>query len=168
MVCFREAWAALQGRHPRQIAMQAKKEETTSLPTHLTCPLCAKLLRDAVKLPCCNNHFCDDCLRGALLEQIDEKGSARCPICDAAQTPDAIQQDHAKRRAVEAYTQKLEGKDVSDKEDEKMVSPGDGAEWPSEAVSKQAESTQSPVKIEQDGLFALCGDHCSGEITLHV
>ena len=142
--------------------MAAKKEaQVETLPSELTCPLCAKLFRDAVKLPCCQNYFCDDCLRGALLEQIDEKGSATCPICDTAQTPDAIQEDHGKRRAVEMYNAKLLGEDVKkSNKDEHRKMPA--AQWGEPSKEEPLPAFKAESKDATHGIpFLFADEKCS-------
>ncbi|XP_028027137.1 E3 ubiquitin-protein ligase RBBP6-like isoform X3 [Bombyx mandarina] len=48
-----------------------------TIPDELICSLCRDLLTDAVMIPCCGNSFCDECIRGALLESEDHE----CPDC---------------------------------------------------------------------------------------
>ncbi|KAI9245230.1 hypothetical protein BDA99DRAFT_528303 [Phascolomyces articulosus] len=38
------------------------------VPTHLQCPICEGLFREATITPCCGASFCDECIRGYLLE----------------------------------------------------------------------------------------------------
>jgi len=35
--------------------------EKIAPPPEYTCPICKKLIRDAVKVPCCSTIFCDEC-----------------------------------------------------------------------------------------------------------
>lgn len=42
----------------------------------LACPLCAKLIRDAVKTPCCSTSFCEECIHTHLLDH-----EFTCPNC---------------------------------------------------------------------------------------
>ena len=37
-------------------------------PDYLQCPICEGLLREATITPCCGASFCDECIRGYLLE----------------------------------------------------------------------------------------------------
>ncbi|KAI8136885.1 DWNN domain-containing protein [Fennellomyces sp. T-0311] len=38
------------------------------VPSHLQCPICEGLFREATITPCCGASFCDECIRGFLLE----------------------------------------------------------------------------------------------------
>ncbi|XP_017768418.1 PREDICTED: E3 ubiquitin-protein ligase RBBP6 isoform X2 [Nicrophorus vespilloides] len=51
--------------------------QKTDIPEDLLCSICSDLLTDAVMIPCCGNSFCDECIRGILLESEDHE----CPDC---------------------------------------------------------------------------------------
>lgn len=38
------------------------------VPEHLKCPICEGLLREATITPCCGASFCDECIRGYMLD----------------------------------------------------------------------------------------------------
>lgn len=44
----------------------------------LTCPLCNRLLRDAVKTPCCSTSYCEECIHNYLSEN-----DFVCPECES-------------------------------------------------------------------------------------
>lgn len=44
----------------------------------LTCPLCKRLLRDAVKTPCCSTSYCEECIHNYLSEN-----DFVCPECES-------------------------------------------------------------------------------------
>lgn len=46
-------------------------------PDHLKCPICNKIMSDAVILPCCHKSTCDSCVRRALASS----GNMSCPLC---------------------------------------------------------------------------------------
>ena len=48
-------------------APEMKKVERNA-PDEMICPLCRKLMADAVLIPCCGRSYCDDCIRNYLLE----------------------------------------------------------------------------------------------------
>lgn len=75
------------------------KNETQSIPKELTCPLCKKLLNNAVMIPCCNETSCDDCIRSQLME----KTNFHCPLCNSNLVPDQLLPNKAVRRSVESY-----------------------------------------------------------------
>ncbi|KAJ6518863.1 DWNN domain-containing protein [Mycena sanguinolenta] len=51
------------------------RERTTNDPS-LVCPIDGKLFRDAVKTPCCETHYCEECIQTHLLER-----DFICPNC---------------------------------------------------------------------------------------
>lgn len=53
------------------------EEPKPEIPEDLICSICSDLLTDAVMIPCCGNSFCDECIRGVLLESEDHE----CPDC---------------------------------------------------------------------------------------
>lgn len=57
------------------------------IPEELVCSICSDLLTDAVMIPCCGNSFCDECIRGVLLESEDHE----CPDCHEKEiSPDTL------------------------------------------------------------------------------
>lgn len=74
------------------------KEE---VPEDLKCTDCGNLLNDAVKVPCCDSAFCDECMR----KVIDEAtvGSACCPFCKKVLQPEQIAPNPALRRRVKDF-----------------------------------------------------------------
>ncbi|XP_050498299.1 E3 ubiquitin-protein ligase RBBP6 isoform X2 [Diabrotica virgifera virgifera] len=57
------------------------------IPEDLLCSICSDLLQDAVMIPCCGNSFCDECIRGVLLESEDHE----CPDCHEKEiSPDTL------------------------------------------------------------------------------
>ncbi|TKY90549.1 hypothetical protein EX895_000547 [Sporisorium graminicola] len=67
--------------------------------TSLACPLCSKLLRDAVVTPCCKTKYCEECIQTHLLEH--EFTCAECDkrIADLEQ----LQPDQETRKRVKEY-----------------------------------------------------------------
>lgn len=61
----------------KQPAPPPVHEEQPDIPEDLICSICSGLLTDAVMIPCCGNSFCDECIRGCLLESEDHE----CPDC---------------------------------------------------------------------------------------
>ena len=52
-----------------------------NIPEEMICPLCRKLMTDAVLIPCCGRSYCDDCIRNHLLEN-----KFVCPEPDCKET----------------------------------------------------------------------------------
>lgn len=51
--------------------------QSFDLPFELNCSLCHKVFKDAVMIPCCQNSFCEKCIKTVLLDK------ARCPRCSS-------------------------------------------------------------------------------------
>lgn len=55
---------------------EALRDTVRKIPEDLKCPLCQKLLRDAMQLTCCGASFCAECIHPDSGET-----SVHCPIC---------------------------------------------------------------------------------------
>ncbi|XP_028309085.1 E3 ubiquitin-protein ligase RBBP6-like [Gouania willdenowi] len=69
-----EAYAKGKKERPPQFVpheQSSSEEEIDPIPYNLLCPICAKLMIDAVLIPCCGNSYCDECIRTALLDSED-------------------------------------------------------------------------------------------------
>lgn len=81
-----------------------KRNQSEAVPEQLQCPICSRLLRDAVSVPCCRKTFCDDCIREALLTP-EKREKFSCPECGAASVyPDELQSNERVRRLVASHT----------------------------------------------------------------
>ena len=68
------------------------------------CSMCHKMMRDAVKTPCCKNVYCEECIQNALLES-----DFVCPTCDAKEILlDSLHPDTETRNKVEEYKKEKE------------------------------------------------------------
>ncbi|XP_050671220.1 E3 ubiquitin-protein ligase RBBP6 isoform X3 [Leptidea sinapis] len=72
-----EAYLASENAGGADTPTNAPAAPEPTIPDELICSLCRDLLTDAVMIPCCGNSFCDECIRGALLESEDHE----CPDC---------------------------------------------------------------------------------------
>ncbi|KAL0088194.1 DWNN domain-containing protein [Phycomyces blakesleeanus] len=54
--------------------------DSISVPPHLQCPICQGLLREATITPCCGASFCDECIRGYMLENDFQCQDCKQPI----------------------------------------------------------------------------------------
>jgi hypothetical protein len=52
-----------------------KKAREIPIPEEMKCPICSKLINDAVLILCCQTSFCDNCIRNELIE------TGVCPKC---------------------------------------------------------------------------------------
>ncbi|KAG9017163.1 hypothetical protein FRB90_001515 [Tulasnella sp. 427] len=69
------AWERQQKAKAKGLTEAEVKDRPPRDPS-LACPQCEKLLRDAVKTPCCQKDYCEECIHTHLLE-----GSFECPNC---------------------------------------------------------------------------------------
>jgi len=56
----------------------AEVREKPPSDTSLSCPICTRLFRDAMKTPCCSKTFCEECIQTHLLER-----DFICPGCQS-------------------------------------------------------------------------------------
>ncbi|GAA5857374.1 hypothetical protein JCM8547_002249 [Rhodosporidiobolus lusitaniae] len=69
----------------------------------LTCPVCSKLLRDAVLTPCCSTSFCDDCVSNALLDN-----DMMCPECESrVKSLEKLKPDEDRRERAKKYVDQM-------------------------------------------------------------
>jgi hypothetical protein len=55
------------------------------IPSELTCNICKELVRDAVIIPCCGECFCDECIRGYLIDN-----DFSCYSCKQVSSPESL------------------------------------------------------------------------------
>lgn len=80
----------------------------------LTCSLCSRLLRDAVKTPCCGTRFCDECIQTHLLEH-----DFTCPECEKRVADlDRLELDQETRDKVKEYIDEQIKKSEQEQEQE--------------------------------------------------
>ncbi|BGP13379.1 hypothetical protein JCM10213_009222 [Rhodosporidiobolus nylandii] len=69
----------------------------------LTCPVCSKLLREAVLTPCCSTSFCDECVSNALLDN-----DMLCPECETrVKNLDKLKPDEDRRERAQKYVDEM-------------------------------------------------------------
>ena len=80
---------------------EAELRERPPSDSTLQCPICSKLLREAVKTPCCSKTFCEECAQTHLLER-----DFSCPGCQKKiSSLDMLIPDNATRNRVKKYTE---------------------------------------------------------------
>ncbi|KAJ1937624.1 Retinoblastoma-binding protein, partial [Linderina pennispora] len=74
--------------------------DPSQVPGDLKCPICSQLLRDAVKVPCCDTVYCSECIEQSLLEPGEKHFT--CPSCKApGVVPDQLTSADAVRTKVD-------------------------------------------------------------------
>lgn len=101
-----DEWAK-NAERTRKLAVDAvvrTASDTPNVPGELVCGICHNLLRDAVKLPCCEATFCEDCLKFWLIDNPNPKLRLCCPGCGTPnQTPDRAVANESKRARVQEF-----------------------------------------------------------------
>lgn len=82
--------------------------QTTSVPPHLACFLCKKVLRDAVTSPCCRTNFCDEDIQRELVET-----GLQCPKCRNRLKPNEVEKNMGVRRQVDEWIRSFTNKPSS-------------------------------------------------------
>lgn len=118
--------------------------------TSLACPLCSKLLRDAVVTPCCKTKYCEECIQTHLLEH--EFTCAECDkrIADLEQ----LKADDEMRKKVKEYVKEtIEQSEREVEEEASKAEHGDTADKPDNKADSTApgrDRTQSPGASHND------------------
>lgn len=92
------SWARNQAYRQKRLT---KSDVYASVPDDATlaCSLCSKLLRDAVRTPCCNALFCQECITNHLLEH-----DFQCPECEKrVKDLTELRRDDEARKQVREY-----------------------------------------------------------------
>ena len=83
---------------PRALTNQDVRDQQP-LDTSLTCPICKKLVWEAVRTPCCSTAFCEECITTHLVDH-----SFECPVCESkVPSLDKLQPDQELRDRVRGY-----------------------------------------------------------------
>lgn len=112
----------------------------------IACPLCNKLFKDAVKTPCCQKTYCDDCIQNSLVES-----DLICPNCDTKDVLlDRLVPDAEAREKVKDF---LDNKKVLEdsKEKEKEGSKSPSVKTESIIVKKEAGTTPKLETLKPAG-----------------
>ncbi len=74
------------------------EQENELLSSSLICPLCKKLIKEAVRTTCCRHSYCNECIATELFDS----GSQKCPNCGVSvkDYDSALVDDPAMQRAV--------------------------------------------------------------------
>jgi protein MPE1 len=136
------SWDLHRAIAPNLSADEVKNSQPTD--PDLTCPICSKLLRDAVVTPCCGTAFCDDCIRTSLA-----RNNNACPECETRlKSPSQLKVDDDRRRRVAEYVAEMvrAGKEAAKEEGDD--SPADGAE--SSKAATPIPPSNGEVKVEEE------------------
>ncbi|RLN59888.1 hypothetical protein BBP00_00006269 [Phytophthora kernoviae] len=120
-------------------------------PEHLACPLCRRLMSDAVLIPCCQESACDECLRSALIER-----KLTCPLCNVTNmSPEKLLPNKVLRTSVDEFlrrarTEQQEREQLVKEAEEKALAKQKAAEIAaSSAVRRTGESADATLEIKK-------------------
>jgi protein MPE1 len=95
---FRRQWQKQVAAKPRTLT-GAEVRSQQPLDADLSCPICKKLVWEAVRVPCCDTAFCEECITNHLLEHDFE-----CPACESrVASLDKLRADEGLRERVRGY-----------------------------------------------------------------
>ena len=101
----------------------------------LTCSLCNRLLRDAVKTPCCSTSYCEECIQNYLSEN-----DFVCPECESKiKSLKNLIKDEDRRTRAKQYLDDMLKASRAQTEIEKAEADGDGENARSEEEYVNAE-----------------------------
>lgn len=136
------SWARNQAHRQKRLT---KSDIYGSVPSDpkLACMICNKLLRDAVKTPCCSNYFCQEDIATHLLEH-----DFNCPECGKRIKDLAdLQRDDEVRKQVREYI------DAEMEKSEKKMQEAEQAEKDeldkAKKEKEEAEAEKAPVEEEE-------------------
>lgn len=82
-------------------------DRAQQVPSELQCPICQKLFNDAVLIPCCQESYCDPCIREHLIAK------NKCPNCGQTDVLcDSLLPNRQLRKAVDSYLAKLQDEGI--------------------------------------------------------
>ncbi|GAA6063891.1 hypothetical protein JCM10212_001373 [Sporobolomyces blumeae] len=119
----------------------------------LTCPICSKLLRDAVLTPCCSTSFCEECVSNALIDN-----DMMCPECESrVKSLEKLKDDEGRRERAKKYVDEMVEASKEAAEQEKAERAKEEERRKKEEEKERAKEGETPaatgeVKTEGDGV----------------
>lgn len=115
----------------------------------LSCPICSRLLRDAVRTPCCKTAYCEECIQNALLDQ-----DFVCPKCESKiASLEKLRPDEELRQKVDEFVKaevekNREAQAAALKEEEAEIEASDAVK--TEGGSETGSPSTRPAIVKQD------------------
>ncbi|KAI5804580.1 DWNN domain-containing protein [Geopyxis carbonaria] len=102
------SWESYQKKAGTNANADAPKGSKELQDKGIECSICNKLMKDAVKTPCCGKVYCEECVQNALLES-----DLVCPSCEAKEILlDALVPDTETREKVDTYKNEKQGGNI--------------------------------------------------------
>ncbi|ETV80069.1 hypothetical protein H257_06470 [Aphanomyces astaci] len=108
-------------------------------PDHLACPICKRLMQDAVLIPCCHESACDGCIRDALISH-----NLTCPLCRKSMSPENLIPNKGTRASVEEFLKRSQGEA---QERERLVKEAEAKALQKQLAADDTETAQRRVEI---------------------
>ncbi|WVQ83104.1 hypothetical protein IAT38_005242 [Cryptococcus sp. DSM 104549] len=119
-------WQKQAAVKPRGALTGADVRDQQPLDAELTCPICKKLVWDAVRTPCCSTAYCEECIETYLVDHDFE-----CPNCESkVPSLDKLKVDEELRTRAKTYvsTELERNKEGEEEGEEKVKEEGERAE----------------------------------------
>lgn len=112
----------------------------------LTCPICSKLLNEAVLTPCCSTAFCEECLSNALLDN-----DMLCPECETRiKSLEKLKVDEDRRERAKKYVDEtVAASKEAAEEERKKVEAEEERRKAAEAKKKAEDEAAAAVDAEK-------------------
>lgn len=128
-----------QRNRPKQLTAEDVRERPPPSDPSIVCSLCQKLYREAVKTPCCNRVYCEECIHSYLLEH-----DFVCPGCSSRiPSLDKLLMDKPTRTRVNDYI---------DKEIKEYQKIEEKAAEEAAAKAEEERKSSTPPNVEADNV----------------
>ncbi|OCF37220.1 protein MPE1 [Kwoniella heveanensis BCC8398] len=143
-------WQKQAAAKPRALT-GADVRDAQPLDASITCPICKKLVWEAVRTPCCSTAYCEECITTYLVEHDFE-----CPNCESkVPSLDKLAPDAELREKVGKYVDgEVERSKEEEKEDEKVKGEGsrDGDQGGEDGKGDSEKKEDNAEELEEGAL----------------
>lgn len=114
--------------------------ENAGTDSALSCPICSRLLREAVRTPCCRTLYCEECIHTTLLDQ-----DFVCPNCESKiASLDKLKPDEEARQKVEEFVK-------SELQKSKEANGGENSESETDSAKNvKKEDGKGPEEVKKE------------------
>lgn len=125
--------------------------ENAGTDSALSCPICSRLLREAVRTPCCKTLYCEECIHTTLLDQ-----DFVCPNCESKiASLDKLKPDEEARQKVEEFVK-------SELQKSKEANGGENSESETDSTKNvKREENKGPEEVKKEDKVSLMSVYCS-------
>lgn len=111
-----------------------------TLPSHLTCPICTRLLHTPSRTPCCKSLYCEECIHNHLLDN-----DFVCPSCESKiSSLKGVKMDEGVKKEVDEFV------DVEvERRKQERKAAGDEGEGSEDEVKGEVKEEDEQGKVSQ-------------------